>query len=253
MGPRIARFVVRVSCSSFADAREANSSTRRRRGRRAGLPRRRPPTPSGAAQVVDTLLTSGELDIYSETKHQLQREADVYSRPTVAEGADEDAGGMFAEDSDEEDEPPAKRPATAEARPDPASGGTAGAAAGGGSAPAAADYAAWPVRELQQFLRERGQDTSGVVEKAELVERARLAAASAASPSGAAPEGYVFHEESGLYWGPAESMYFDASSGFFYNPASREWCYRDPGGGGFVPWAGGPGATAESAAAATGS
>ena len=31
------------------------------------------------------------------------------------------------------------------------------------------DYAAWPVKELRRFLSERGVNSSGIVEKADLV------------------------------------------------------------------------------------
>ena len=31
------------------------------------------------------------------------------------------------------------------------------------------DYASWPVKELARFLKERGIDPTGIVEKAELV------------------------------------------------------------------------------------
>ncbi len=31
------------------------------------------------------------------------------------------------------------------------------------------DYSAWPVKELRRFLTERGKDSSGIVEKADLV------------------------------------------------------------------------------------
>ena len=33
------------------------------------------------------------------------------------------------------------------------------------------DYSAWPVKELARFLKERGEDASGFVEKADLVKR----------------------------------------------------------------------------------
>ena len=111
-------------------------------------------------QVVDRLLEAGELDIYTETKHQMEREAALYAKPTLLESdptsppqspllwprsprvcapihtvafacafpgkpGDSDGDDMFAEDSDgEKDEPPAKRhapePPTAASEPAPA-------------------------------------------------------------------------------------------------------------------------------------
>ena len=38
-----------------------------------------------ALQLVDKLLEAGELDIYSETKHQMEREAALYAKPTILE------------------------------------------------------------------------------------------------------------------------------------------------------------------------
>ena len=39
-----------------------------------------------------------------------------------------------------------------------------------------ADYAAWPIKELRRFLTERGVDSSGIVEKADLVAQVTLSA-----------------------------------------------------------------------------
>ena len=43
----------------------------------------------------------------------------------------------------------------------------------GSSSQPATDYTNWPIKELRRLLQERGVDVSGMVEKAELVERAR--------------------------------------------------------------------------------
>lgn len=34
-----------------------------------------------------------------------------------------------------------------------------------------ADYSGWPVKELSRFLKERGVDPSGMIEKADLVKK----------------------------------------------------------------------------------
>jgi len=57
-------------------------------------------------------------------------------------------------------------------------GGGGGAAAAGaaqwtGAAVDEDTYAEWPVKELQRFLTERGCDTAGIIDKAELVAEAR--------------------------------------------------------------------------------
>lgn len=33
------------------------------------------------------------------------------------------------------------------------------------------DYSNWPVKELARFLKERGQDPAGIIEKADLVRK----------------------------------------------------------------------------------
>lgn len=38
------------------------------------------------------------------------------------------------------------------------------------------DYATWPIKELRRFLTERGVDTVGVVEKADLVAQVTVSA-----------------------------------------------------------------------------
>ncbi len=35
------------------------------------------------------------------------------------------------------------------------------------------DYSSWPVKELARFLKERGVDPAGIVEKAELVSKVK--------------------------------------------------------------------------------
>jgi len=180
-------------------------------------------------EIVDTLLEAGEMDIYRETKHILEREAAIYKRPSFLDRDDgSGGGGMFADDSEDEDVKPAKRPAS-EAAKGAATSSAAGTAPSGpgGSSSDATDYSSWPVKELQRFLRERGQDPTGAVEKSDLVAQVKAAAS--------VPSGYVFHAESGYYWGAADSMYYHAETGHYYNPVSSEWCYWDGASRKFMP------------------
>lgn len=50
-------------------------------------------------------------------------------------------------------------------------GSSSAATAKSSAAPEAeqVDYSTWPIKELRRFLTERGQDPSGIVEKADLV------------------------------------------------------------------------------------
>mmetsp|Transcript_20692 Transcript_20692/g.57435 ORF Transcript_20692/g.57435 Transcript_20692/m.57435 type:complete len:445 (-) Transcript_20692:441-1775(-) len=188
------------------------------------------------AELVDQLLSAGELDIYTESKYQMQREAELYSRPTILDDKPGDNSGddMFAEDSD--DEPLAKCPAVAVGTTEPGKAGaatTTEAAAAAGAVAASSGYtdmSTLPVKELQKFLQDRGVDVTGVLEKAELVEKAKAVSQ--------VPEGYVYHAESGYYWGDQDSMYCEAISGGFYNPVTQKWFHRDPESGKFTPWQG---------------
>lgn len=71
-------------------------------------------------------------------------------------------------------------------------GGTSGSGAG---RPSASEINSWSIGQLMRFLRQRGIDTSGCVEKAELAALAERAAAAPAQSSvgapaaGAAPDG----------------------------------------------------------------
>lgn len=198
-------------------------------------------------EIIDSLLEAGEMDVYRETKHIFERQAAMYKKSTFLDKkgeSDDDGGGMFADDSDEEEakeEPVAKRQAMEAAMAGPssaaaASAPTAQAAPSEAAAPESdtTDYGSWPVKELQRFLREHGQDPSGAVEKSDLVERVRGVAAAGPART-AVPAGYLFHAESGYYWGAADSMYFHAESGKYYNPLNGAWCSWDAATGKFMP------------------
>ncbi len=81
------------------------------------------------------------------------------------------------------------------------------------------------------------QDTTGVVEKGDLVSRVREAAAK--GPEGgtaaSAPAGYAYDPSSG-YWYSSESiMYWDPTTGGFCS--NGKWYAYDAASGQFVEWA----------------
>lgn len=192
-------------------------------------------------------------------------------------------GDMFADDGDDDmfgaddnsldkaaaaKQPPPQQPASGDsavaaaeaaaaapgAAPPPAAAAAAAATEPSTSAPSAAaaaaadDFASWPIKELKRYLTENGVDVSGMVEKGEMVARAREAAArgplvngggAAPSPANAAsvPPGYDFHDPStGYYWSSAAGMYFDPSTSGYYQPSMQKWfVFKD---GTFVEWSG---------------
>ena len=77
------------------------------------------------------------------------------------------------------------------------------------------------------------QDPTGFVEKSELVAKVKSVASAGPQKAGGAaapPAGYLYHAESGYFWGAADSMYFDAGTGTFYSPVSQQWFTRDATG-----------------------
>ena len=104
----------------------------------------------------------------------------------------------------------------------------------------ATDYGSWPIKELRRFLQERGVDSNGIVEKAELVATVKAAAGKQRSASGGgagvhAPSGYKFDPGSKMWISEESGMYWDASSGGFYNPADQKW-YSYSAEGQWVEW-----------------
>lgn len=160
-------------------------------------------------ELADTLVSSGELDVYSATSEQLKRWAALVLPQAEVEGggAAGGAGGKRAAPDDRGDDdmfasddegkapkpPPTQPPAAAAAPPGAgpsapevaaaaasaasAAAAAAAAAGGGGVGDGGVDYASWPIKELRRFLQERGQDTSGIVEKQDLVARVKEEAA----------------------------------------------------------------------------
>jgi hypothetical protein len=151
-------------------------------------------------ELADLLLNAGgELGIYSQRKEQLERFAKAVLPETDVLAGDDGGDDMFGDD-DDDDVFPKKSDGTSEGKSGAAavaanesdSSGITAAAAGGsstaanGGAPQAAaaaaaagtaaaaeaegvDYSSWPVKELRRFLKERGVDSSSIVEKGDLV------------------------------------------------------------------------------------
>ncbi|GBF95150.1 hypothetical protein Rsub_07734 [Raphidocelis subcapitata] len=165
-------------------------------------------------ELADGLVSAGELDVYSSTREQLARWAALVLPRSEVEGGGGGAGGAgtkrAAVDDDDDDmfadddgapkpaAPAAAAPAAAAAAAS-AAAPAAAAAAPPAPAPAAAParaaepavagdddgYDSWPIKELRRFLQERGEDTAGIVEKADLVARVRAAAAKGPARTGA--------------------------------------------------------------------
>ncbi|GLC52767.1 hypothetical protein PLESTB_000665900 [Pleodorina starrii] len=136
-----------------------------------------------------------------------------------------------------------------------ATAATAGGDGGGSSGGDAVDYGSWPIKELKRLLQERGVDSSGFVEKADLVAKVRqvvdaaptagAAAPGAGSAGGGgggsdgafvAPPGYVFDPSSGYFFSEDSGMYYDTSSGGYCQAATGKWFYLDASCGSFVEW-----------------
>ena len=159
-------------------------------------------------------MNAGEHDVYTKTRFQLEREADMILPRAQVEA---DGDDMFADDDDDAaaagDAAPGPSPAPAAAQTAPAEPAAA--------AEDATDYASWPVAELKRMLRERGLSAEGIAEKADLVQRVREAVAATAAPAAPglpdggrgwawdAASGYHFHAERQLYFHVESQAYFD--------------------------------------------
>ena len=87
----------------------------------------------------------------------------------------------------------------------------------------ATDFASWPVKELRRFLQEHGVDTTGIVEKPDLVARAQQASAARSDVDfAAAPPGYVFDPSSGYFYNSDTCMYWH-KSGSYYSSSTGLW------------------------------
>ncbi|GAX85211.1 hypothetical protein CEUSTIGMA_g12631.t1 [Chlamydomonas eustigma] len=109
------------------------------------------------------------------------------------------------------------------------------------------DFDSWPIKEIKRYLSENGVSVSNIVEKGDLVSRARLleaqqveAAAGAlqqpgyvASVGEIVPEGFVFDEGSGYWLNSVSGMYYDNITGSYFDGTS--WSRYDAVSGNYVP------------------
>jgi CD2 antigen cytoplasmic tail-binding protein 2 len=206
-------------------------------------------------EASSALVDSGETEVYGQDKNYFERCAAVYidideGPPNILaqgvgtaayEDADED---MFAEDDEKGDGGKKKEEKKETAM---AVETEAGAAAGKGNE---VDYSRWPIKELRRFLTERRVDTSGIVEKGELVAKVKEAAAVAGGNAGGinvgkvagetktqAPAGYVLDPSSGMWHSTESGMYWDSNSGGFYNPGDEKWYSFNSADGQWIEWA----------------
>ncbi|KAK9818356.1 hypothetical protein WJX72_011218 [[Myrmecia] bisecta] len=203
-------------------------------------------------EAASALMDSGELNVYSMTRDEFEKAV-----PPILVDEDED---MFADDGDDTATPAAAATPGDGQTSAAANGSTPGRGAPVTSAPAPdslrgaaqqastsavassgqdaeVDYSRWPIKELQRFLRERGVDSTGIVDKAELVAKVKEAAAK--GPEGevaAAPPSYVFDPNTGYFYSSAADMFWDANTGGFYSSNTGLWYSFDEASQQFVQW-----------------
>eukprot|EP00884_Botryococcus_braunii_P004182 jgi/Botrbrau1/13765/Bobra.0056s0021.1 len=202
-----------------------------------------------ATEAASMLMDAGELDVYTLHHSDFEAAASLYEPQaglaTTSAAALDDGDDMFEDD-------PSGEPGLLSAGPDPAGaapsgtlaeplienggprvGGGAGARLLEGGEP---DFGSWSIRELRQFLEERGIDTSTATEKEELISKAREATAAGAGPGVGAPLGYQYDASSGYYYSPESGLYWDASSGGFYSGENQKWYSFDQDSQQYVEW-----------------
>lgn len=177
-------------------------------------------------EASSSLIDAGEIDVYDQDRSYFQRCASVYididgqEGPShllsrgISEAAYEEANqDMFADDEDVETGQDEVGLSTS----------VASKAIRGND-----DFTSWSVKELKLYLTDKGVDISGVVEKEELIVKAK----SCRAPG--APPGYEFDPSSGMWYSSESAMYWDPKSGGFWNSRDQRWySYSD---GGWVPW-----------------
>lgn len=98
------------------------------------------------------------------------------------------------------------------------------------------EYASWSIKDLRKYLIDNNVDVSSIVEKSELVEKAKTAAISISSSKTnddtnvakmQAPYGYSFDPGSGLWKSEETGMFWDQSSGAFFNSSDQKWYTYD--------------------------
>jgi len=86
------------------------------------------------------------------------------------------------------------------------------------------DFDSWPVSELKRFLKERNVDCSTVVEKSDLIQKAKqVGKPSLRSSAYRAPAGFVYHSESGYFYSADKGLYYDGASRCTYDPRTQKW------------------------------
>ena len=203
--------------------------------------------------AATSLIESGDVDVYSRDKDYFKTAASVFididendsfgqlntdTRDSLApnvvlgpgktayEEANED---MFADDDEEEH--PGKSSSQTARRAEEAELDVT-------------DFASWPVKELRRFCMEKGQNVDGVVEKGDLIEKAKAAAKSGPTVASrntysplisSAPAGFEWDAKSGMFYSKASGMYWHPNSGAFYNSNDGKW-YAWSSDSGWIPW-----------------
>ena len=191
-------------------------------------------------EFADALLNSGEMDAYSLYREEFEHALETMGygkKETVDQNSDSSkrpcrgrifgnaclVEDMFADDSDREDEIE-KTKTLSEASI------VEGTEVASGSQEAMTtqdevDFASWPISELKRFLTERKVDCRQVVEKSELLQKAKeVTRKRDHRPADyQAPEGFVFHAESGYFYSEERGLYYDGSTRCFYDPRTVKW------------------------------
>ena len=199
-------------------------------------------------EASSALIDSGETEVYGQDKSYFERCAAVYididegPSQLLAQGVGKEAYEDADEDMFADEEETGAGEKGEEKEKGKAVAGTASAVVVEEKKDTT-EYSSWPIKELRRFLQERGVDPTGIVEKGELVQKVKEAAAVAAATgknggggSGlTAPAGYSFDPGSGMWHSPESGMYWDSTSGGFYNPSDEKW-YSFSAEGEWIEW-----------------
>eukprot|EP00210_Caulerpa_lentillifera_P008249 g7874.t1 len=178
-------------------------------------------------EAADALLSNGDTDAYSKRKEEFAHELESLRRQSSFDPSDD----MFASGSDTAEEETnniqvktnqsvmADQETTKRMKLDlpERSGNSSGANS-------QTNFESWPIAELKRFLGENKVDWTGILEKEELVQKAKEVNVNSTSYEAfQAPEGYVYDPSSGYFYSSEHEMYYDGPTRCFYNPKTTTW------------------------------
>lgn len=172
-------------------------------------------------EAASHLMDAGELDVYSLTQEDFRKASALFGANTATPAAQHD---MFADDDMFADAEP-QETNILEVNTEAEVLTT--------ESPTKQSYAAQSVQQLQDFLQQRGHDATCI--PSDHKELVKLAEAVSSEPLNAqVPSGYEWEPSSGYYYSKESQLFYDTTSGGYFNARDGKWYLFDPSAQQFV-------------------